>query len=76
MPTDRPTYANGARPDYSTGQTERLDALVQPLCGLSTAAKACQQWLRHDPPNLEELRVLVDRIVEAADQAAALVTHR
>lgn len=47
----------------------------QPLAAVVTSAGACKRWLAQDPPNIENARRTVDRIVEEANRASAVITR-
>ncbi len=47
----------------------------QPLAGVVTNGTACLRWLRREPPNLDEVRQAVERIISDS-QRAAQVVHR
>ncbi|WP_379068427.1 sensor histidine kinase [Mesorhizobium sp. UC22_110] len=47
----------------------------QPLAAVVTSAGACKRWLAQDPPNIESARRTVDRIVEEANRASAVITR-
>ena len=45
----------------------------QPLAAVKTYAQAGVRWLSRDPPNVEECRAAMLRVVEAADQANGIL---
>ncbi|HTC07148.1 MAG TPA: PAS domain-containing protein [Acetobacteraceae bacterium] len=45
----------------------------QPLAGIITNGAACLRWLRHEPPNLDEVRQAVERIIGDGQRAAQVV---
>jgi C4-dicarboxylate-specific signal transduction histidine kinase len=45
----------------------------QPLAAVVTNANACSRWLAAQPPNLEEVRQAVERIVKDANRASQVV---
>jgi signal transduction histidine kinase len=45
----------------------------QPLAGIVTNAHACLRWLAAQPPNLEEARQAVERIVKGGNRAGAVI---
>jgi len=47
----------------------------QPLSGIVSSGGACLRWLAADPPNLEEARQSVRRIVGAGKHAAEVITR-
>ncbi|PLP57898.1 two-component sensor histidine kinase [Mesorhizobium loti] len=47
----------------------------QPLAAVVTSAGACKRWLAQEPPNIESARRTVDRIVEEANRASAVITR-
>ena len=47
----------------------------QPLSGIVSSGSACLRWLAADPPNLEEARQSVRRIVGAGRHAADVITR-
>ena len=47
----------------------------QPLAGIVANGAACLRWLRREPPDLEEVRQAVERII-GDGQRAAQVVHR
>jgi signal transduction histidine kinase len=47
----------------------------QPLSGIVASGSACQRWLAADPPNLEEARESVRRIVAAGRHAGEVIAR-
>lgn len=47
----------------------------QPLAAVVTSAGACKRWLAQEPPNIDSARRTVDRIVEEANRASAVITR-
>lgn len=47
----------------------------QPLAAVVTSAGACKRWLAQEPPNVENARRTVDRIVDEANRASAVITR-
>src|SRR5208283_4819608 len=47
----------------------------QPLSGIVSSGGACLRWLAADPPNLEEARQSLRRIVGAGKHAAEVITR-
>ncbi|MBV9216165.1 MAG: PAS domain-containing protein [Acidobacteria bacterium] len=47
----------------------------QPIAAALTNANACMRWLKHDPPDLEEVRAAVDRISRDGNRAAEIITR-
>ncbi len=47
----------------------------QPLAAVVTNADACMMWLCAEPPNVEEARVVVDRIAQEGTRASDVVRH-
>lgn len=47
----------------------------QPLAAVVTSAGACKRWLAQDPPNIDNARRTVDRIVEEANRASTVITR-
>jgi len=45
----------------------------QPLAGVITNGEACLRWLRIDPPNLEEARGAVARIIRDGNRASEVI---
>lgn len=45
----------------------------QPLAAISANARACHQWLQHEPPNLERARETADAMIDDAEAAANIV---
>jgi C4-dicarboxylate-specific signal transduction histidine kinase len=45
----------------------------QPLAGIITNGEACLRWLRIDPPNLEEARDAVARIIRDGNRASEVI---
>ena len=45
----------------------------QPLASVVTNAHAAQSWLSHEPPNLERLRPILERIIRDGHSAAEVV---
>jgi len=45
----------------------------QPLAAVVTSAGACKRWLAQDPPGVDNARRAVDRIVEQANRASAVI---
>jgi signal transduction histidine kinase len=45
----------------------------QPLAGVITNGEACLRWLRIDPPNLEEARDAVARIIRDGNRASEVI---
>lgn len=47
----------------------------QPLAGIVTNGSACLRWLAMDPPNLEEARNAVNRIIRDGNRAGEVITR-
>jgi signal transduction histidine kinase len=47
----------------------------QPLSGVVSSGSACLRWLAKDPPNLEEVREAVGRIVRAGKHAGEVIAR-
>jgi PAS domain S-box-containing protein len=47
----------------------------QPLAGIVTNGSACLRWLAKDPPNLEEARNAVNRIIRDGNRADEVITR-
>lgn len=47
----------------------------QPLAAIVTSAGACKRWLAQDPPGVDNARRAVDRIVEQANRASAVISR-
>ncbi len=47
----------------------------QPLAAVVTHGQACLEWLSSKPPNLNEVRQAVERIVEDGTRAGAVLSH-
>lgn len=47
----------------------------QPLAAAVTNANACTRWLAADPPNLEEARASLDRIIRDANRAGEVLNR-
>lgn len=45
----------------------------QPLAAIVSNAQAAQRWLAADPPNLDRVRTIIGRIVDAGQSAAGVV---
>lgn len=45
----------------------------QPLAAIFANARACQQWLMHEPPNIAKARETADAMKEDAEAAASIV---
>ena len=53
----------------------RLDEVKQPLAAVTMSADASLRWLAESPPNLEELRACLDRIVRDVRQAGDVIAR-
>lgn len=47
----------------------------QPLAAVVTNANACFRWLAAEPPNFDEARAAVQRIVRDGNRASEVITH-
>ena len=47
----------------------------QPLAAVVTSAGACKRWLAQDPPSIQNAQRAVDRIVEEANRASAVIAR-
>ncbi len=47
----------------------------QPLAAIVTSGNACLRWLSNDPPNVEEARDIVNRIVKDGHRASEVVSR-
>lgn len=47
----------------------------QPLAAVVTNANACLRWLDHEPPNLEEVRAAIRRIVRDGNRGGEVITR-
>jgi PAS domain S-box-containing protein len=47
----------------------------QPLAAINCNAAAALRWLKHSPPNVQELRGLIDKMTSDATRAAAIVAN-
>jgi PAS domain S-box-containing protein len=47
----------------------------QPLAAIVANSHACQRWLEGDPPNLERVQIIVNRIIRDANSAAEVVSR-
>lgn len=47
----------------------------QPLAAVVTSAGACKRWLAQDPPGIQNAQRAVDRIVEEANRASAVIAR-
>jgi PAS domain S-box-containing protein len=49
--------------------------LSQPLAAVVSNASACLRWLHHDPPNVDEARLVARRAIRDATRASAVIAH-
>jgi C4-dicarboxylate-specific signal transduction histidine kinase len=47
----------------------------QPLAAVVTSAGACKRWLAQDPPSIENAERAVDRIINEANRASAVIAR-
>jgi signal transduction histidine kinase len=47
----------------------------QPLAAIVMSGDACRRWLDRDPPNLDNARQAVDRIIDDANRASDVITR-
>jgi len=49
--------------------------ITEPIAAVELGAEACLRWIKRDPPNLEEVRQVLLRIIKDAKRAANIVEH-
>jgi signal transduction histidine kinase len=47
--------------------------ITEPIAALKLSAEACLRWIKRDPPDLEEVRQVLLRIIKDAKRAANIV---
>jgi signal transduction histidine kinase len=47
--------------------------IKQPIAAMGLNAEACLQWIRREPPGLEEVRRILSGIVDAAKRSASII---
>jgi len=72
--------SNACPIDYDTvakvcPAAQALLDLREPIFGLTTAARVCERWLRQEPTDLGEVKLLLAGIIRTSEAATAILNR-